>query len=376
LQPNHCEAKPVRLSSTTNNKKILMKKLFQLMLLLTILPAISNAQITIQASEVNPLGVFAIQTRDTSIEASISPGGTGLQTWDFSMLGNDSSDSIEFYNASETAYANLFPNANLAATLDSFAVVYFEKNDNNIVSYGTYGTFTLPPYTVTNAYTFKPYQTIIRFPLEMNQSFSETVRSVLQIPGSDIGAPYDSVRAVTITNRIILVDAYGTLASPIGNFDVLRSTETEVSVDSAFIQSNGLWFPIQASSPKTITYYNWWTNTFSLSLPVVQYKISPGIDTSMIWLNTFVSATHDSKSYLNINLSPNPTSSFLNVELPEGFSGQMEVFDLNGHRMLAQPATSKTENLNVQALPVGSFVLVLKDNRGKVQGFERFEVIR
>ncbi|MCF8244445.1 MAG: T9SS type A sorting domain-containing protein [Saprospiraceae bacterium] len=353
-----------------------MKKLLQILMVLAILPTLSHAQITIQASEVNPLGVFAIQSRDTSVEAAISPGGTGMQTWDFSMLDNNSSDSLEFYNASETAYSSLFPGANLAATLDSIAVIYFEKNDNHLITFGTYGTFTLDPYTVTTALKYNPPQTIIKFPLEMNQSFAETVHSKVQVLGSEVNFPFDSVRAVTTTQRSVLVDAYGQLTSPIGTFDVLRSTETEISVDTIEYLNNGIWFPLQNTPPKTITFYNWWTNQFDLGFPVVQYKISPGIDTSMIWLNEFVSSTHDSKSYLNVNLSPNPTSNFLNVELPDGFSGQMEVFDLNGRKLLSQAALSSFENLNVQALPVGSFVLLLKDKRGKIAGFERFEIIR
>lgn len=353
-----------------------MKKLFQLAALLALFPAFSSAQITIQADEVNPLGVFAVQSRDSSLDASLDPGGTGMQTWDFSALENNTSDSLEFYEASETQYAALFPEANLAATLDSFAVIYLEKTNDHIATFGTYGTFTLPPYTVTTALKYEPAQTIIKFPMQMGQSYTETTNAFAQVPGSAVGFPFDSLRSVTITNRSVLVDAYGELTSPIGIFDVLRSTEISTSYDSISYLNLGNWVFLSKTTPVTITYHNWWTNQFDLSFPVVQYKRSPNADTSMIWLNEFVSATHDSKSYLDVKLSPNPTSQFLNVELPEGFVGQMEIFDLLGHRMLAQVATNRFENMNVQTLPVGSFVLILKDKKGKVQGFERFEVLR
>ncbi|MBI1223787.1 MAG: T9SS type A sorting domain-containing protein [Bacteroidetes bacterium] len=353
-----------------------MKKIFQIAVVLAFLPAFTNAQITIQADEVNPLGVFAIQSRDTSIEASISPGGTGMQTWDFSMLDNDSSDSLAFYPADETAYFSLFPNANLATTLDSIAIIYLEKTNDHIATFGTYGTFTIEPYTVTTAFKYDPPQTIIKFPLELNQTYSETVIGTAQVKGSEVGFPLDSVRSITTTNRNVVVDGYGTLTSPIGTFDVLRSTEVEVSYDSIVYLNNGIWTFLSKTTPKTITYHNWWTNQFNLSFPVVQYKISPGIDTSMIWLNEFVSATHNSKTFLDVKISPNPTSNFLQVDLPEGFVGQMEIFDMLGHRMLVQPAVSATESINVQALTAGTFILVLKDKRGKVAGFERFEILR
>ncbi len=353
-----------------------MKKNFQLAALLALFPAFSNAQITIQADQVNPLGIFAVQSRDSSIEATLSPGGTGMQTWNFASLSNDSSDSLEFYNASETAYAALFPEASLGVTLDSYAVIYLDKTNDYIGTYGTYGTFTISPYIVTTSVKLDPVQSIIRFPLQMNQTYSEKIYGTAKVPGSAVNFPFDSLKSITITERNVVVDAYGELTSPIGTFDVLRSKEVEYSYDSISYLNLGNWVFLSKTTPKTITYYNWWTNQLSLSFPVVQYKISPGIDTSMIWLNDFVSATHDSKSYLDVKLFPNPTSNFLNVEMPEGFVGQMEVFDLLGHRMLSQAATNRFENMNVQGLPVGSFVLILKDKKGKVQGFERFEVIR
>lgn len=344
--------------------------------MLGLFPAFSNAQITITSDEVNPLGVYAIQSRDSTLDASLDPGGTGQQSWDFSALENNTSDTLEFYEASETEYAALFPEAELAATLDSFAVIYLEKNDNYIGTYGTYGTFTLPPYTVTTALKYNPAQTIIRFPMTYGQAYTETNLATAQVPGSAVGFPFDSLRSVTITNRSVNVDAYGELTTPIGTFDVLRSTEISTSYDSINYLNNGLWLFLSKTTPKTITYHNWWTNQFDLSFPVVQYKLSPGADTSMIWLNEFVSATHDSKNYLDVKLSPNPTSQFLNVEMPDGFVGQLDVYNLLGHRMLTQTATNSSERMNVQTLPVGSYVVILKDKKGKVKGFERFEVLR
>ncbi len=358
-------------------KKILMKKVLQTLIVLAFLPAISKAQITIQANDVQPLGVFATQSKDTTLAASITPGGTGLQTWDFSALKAQTTDSLEFYEADQTAYASLFPSANLAATLDSFAVIYLEKNDDHIITLGTYGSLAFPPYIVTAAYKYNPPQTIIRFPMELNQAFTENVKATVQITGATIGLPYDSVRAVTFTSRSVVVDAYGQLTTPIGVFEVLRSKEVETSIDSAYIQSSGIWFPLQGSAPKTITFHNWWSKENGFGFPVVQHKNSPDTGNSALWLNEFVSSTHESKSYLRVNIWPNPTSNTLNVELPASFSGQMEVFDLNGRRLLAQStADTSQESLNLQAFPVGSYVLILKNKKGKVAGFQRFEVVR
>jgi len=49
---------------------------------------------------------------------------------------------------------------------------------------------------------------------------------------------------------------------------------------------------------------------------------------------------------------------------------------MNGRLQMTASANSTTEQLDVQQLVNGSFVLVLKDKNGKLAGFERFKVVR
>ena len=346
------------------------------MALFAALPFLSNAQITINASDVDPLGFFAIQSRDTTPDAAILPGGSGLQTWDFTALKDQAQDTLVFYEVQQTPYDTLFPGTNLAATLDSIAYVYFEKTNNYLKTPGSFGTLKYGPYTVSTTYRYTPSQTIIQFPLELNNSYTEVVKATIQIPGLEIGLPFDSLRSVSFIERDVQVGAYGQMTTPIGTFETLRSTEVETSIDSLYIFNNGAWESQTGTNPSTITSYNWWTNQNGLGFPLVQLEVNAAGDIEATWLNSFVSSTHDSKTFLQVNISPNPTSYFLHIELPDGFNGRMEIYDLNGKRLLTSSASSGKETLDVQSLSTGSFVVILKDKKGNVAGFERFEVVR
>jgi len=354
-----------------------MKKFFQFFSFLALLPIASQAQITIQASDVNPLGVFATQSKDTTLDATITPGGTGEQTWDFSALKAQTTDSLKFYTADQTPYASLFPGANLAATLDSTAIIYLVKNNDKIASLGTFGSLYIDPLTITTGFTYTPAQTLIKFPMEYGQTYTESVVGSARVTGAEVQYPvFDSVLYRTFLSRTVTVDAYGELTTPIGVFDVLRTTEVEVSLDTITGLSNGVWHQLFVTPAKTVTTNNWWTNQNGLGFPVVQYKVSPETGTSALWLNELVSGIHDSQNFLKFDISPNPTSSFLRAKLPDGFVGQLVVLDINGRMMLTQSNASGETNLNIQSLQAGSFILVLQDKKGKVVGFERFEVVR
>ncbi len=353
-----------------------MKKILQLLTLTALLPVVSQAQITIESSQIKLVGNFAIQSRDTTPDAGILPGGSGSQTWDFSTLKDQSRDSLEFYQVGDTPFASLFPNANVAATLDSIAYIYFEKTDDYLSTHGSYGTLNYGPFTITSTYKYSPPQTIIKFPMQLNDQFAEVTRATIQIPGSIVGLPFDSIRLVTKKERNVTVDAFGQLTTPIGVYETLRSTEVEVSIDSIYTYSSGIWFPSQGTAPKTITFFNWWTNENGLGSPVVQLEQDANGNIEASWLFELISSTKATANLLRVDVSPNPTSQQLRVTLPEGFTGSLEVYNLNGRLQHSQSATSTSETIDVQSFVDGNFVLVLKDKSGKLVGFERFAVLK
>ncbi|MBK8564799.1 MAG: T9SS type A sorting domain-containing protein [Saprospiraceae bacterium] len=353
-----------------------MKRIHQLFFIAALFPIAAQSQITIQADEIEMVGFTAINSRDTTPDSTIVIGGAGQQIWDYSGLSNDEQSTLKFFEAAELPYANVFPDANVGAEIDTGIYIFFQQNSEHIVTFGTFGNFEYGPFNLTTTFKYTPPLTSIRFPMQFEDAFTETAVSTIQVPGTAIGITSDSVRAVTTNRRFVHVDAYGQLTTPLGTFDALRSKEIEVTTDTIYVLTNGFWFPAQGGPPDTLTLYSFWSKQSGLGFPVVQLTTKNNVVKDAGWLNSFVSGTKNPAQLLRLGLSPNPTSNFLNVELPEGLQGSLAVHDMNGKQVQAVAVVASQEQLDVQRLSTGSYVLVLKDKQGRLIGFERFEIVR
>lgn len=354
-----------------------MKKLLFLISGLLLFSLTAPSQITIYSSDIDPVGITAYQGHDTTSSVSVETGGTGLMTWDISGITHSYSDSLVFYAPAETPYSTEFPAANIATRLDTTLYIYFEKTADRLSLVGSHGYLKFDTLTLNTSIRFPQKQTVIRFPANLNDSYTENSRAIVQLAGTEVGVPYDSVRLISNYTRDVVIDAYGQMTTPSGTYETLRSTETEVKTDSVYIKSGPVWYPLLGFSPFTVVYSNWWTNQNGIGFPVAQVEFYPGNGKWEVnWLKEFTTLTREQVAAVQIEISPNPTAHFLNVSLPGLFTGTMEVHDLQGRLLLTQPIRNPTERLDVQKLANGTYVLVLKNTKGKLAGARRFEVVR
>ncbi len=355
-----------------------MKSFFHILACLFLFSFSASSQITIHSTNINPVGFVAGQATDTLPDASIQPDGTGLQNWDFTALQRGEAFSTLFPAPAGTPYFGLFPTANIAAFVsEANTYVYFEMTPERLSIIGSYGFFSFDTLSVNTGIVFTQKQSVIRFPANFNDAYTENSQAVVTLAGSLVGVPYDSVRLVSNYIRDVKIDAYGQMTTPDGNYETLRSTETETKTDSVYIKSGPVWFPLLGFSPTTLVYYNWWTSDLNLSFPVVQLVYNPNSGKSNVsWLTDYISSASEKFAGLELNLYPNPGSDLLNVSLPDEFTGTVEIYDLNGRMQLRLPFQGANEQLNLQALVSGSYVLVLKNKNGSPAGSKRFEIIR
>lgn len=354
-----------------------MKKTNKLFSFLLFLPFAVQAQITLTADQINPIGYVAIQAHDSIPDPSIQPGGQGLQTWDFSALKDQSQDTLRFFDPAETPYGDTFPEANIAVKLDTAIYVYLEKNDDRLNLPGSYGTLTYGPYTLTTGIFYMPAQSVLRFPANLNDNYTENLQSTVEAPGSAVGTTFEKVRLRSRIQRHVSIEAYGTLTTPTGDFETLRSTEMEISTDSVYVYSGGLWFPLQGTAPDTTIFYNWWTNQGGLGFPVVQIEYTPSNGKSTVaWLKDAISSSNEIPVAAEINLYPNPASSMLTLEMEDATDAYVEIFNLNGQAVLTRAITSKVEKIDVQNLNAGHYVVVLKSKKGHILGYKHVEITR
>jgi hypothetical protein len=335
----------------------------------------TQAQITINAEDINPLGLVGIQNHDTLPDATIVPGGTGLQSWDFSALKDNYSDTLSFASPATTPYGINFPNATMAVKLDTSIYIYIEKTNDRFQVLGSYGELYYDTIAVTTGIYFTPPQSIIRFPANLNDAYTENFRAVIQVAGAEINVSFDSVRLVSFYEREVKIDAYGELKTPAGTFETLRSTETERKTDSIYIKSGPIWFPLLGSDPFTIVYSNWWTNQNGLGFPVVQINYYPDDGHSEVsWLESFFTPAIEHIPSPEITIYPNPVSDFLTVQTVQNLAGTIEIYDMNGRRLASKLMQGPVEKMDIQALVSGSYLLIFKNERGKMTGFKRFSV--
>jgi hypothetical protein len=355
-----------------------MNKIFQLLLAAILLPGVLAAQVTITAADVAPIGFKGFQSRDSLPEANLQPGGTGLQSWDFTSLKDMSSDTLLVLNPESTPYSGQFDGAAFAVRRNSDLYIYFSKNDDALRLQGVSGKQLYQGFVVQGSLKFSPQQTLLAFPTNADSEFSENVTSTVQVPGSAIGSTFDSLRLRSFISRNIKFDAYGELKTPAGVYDALRATEIEASYDSVYIFSSGIWFPLQATESDTIVYYNWWTNTGALSFPVVQIESRTNGEIKLVsWLRDVVSGVNDrSIGPAALSLSPNPASDLATVLLPGARAGWLEVIDQQGRLCLKQTISSERETIALSGLTAGIHLVVWKGQDGGVRGFSRLQIVR
>lgn len=352
-----------------------MKRILTLLISLCTLWSM-EAQITINSTDIIPLGVKAIQTVDTLPDASVTEGGTGMQTWDYTILKDQQESDFEFILPSATPFADEFPNADLAAQSDSLGYLYFSFNDQAFKIIGTRAHFEIDSATSFDiSVRINPGQSLLRFPTTFGNSYDETTLQSIVVPGALIGFPFDSVRLETTTKRSVSIDAYGDLSTPVGSYEVIRSSELNQAWDSTYILFAGIWQLVDGSAiPDTSYNYNFWTNTNGLGFPVVQVEYEPEFDAySVTWLKSILTADKEVLKGPALELYPNPTTDFLNIRFENSLNGSVEIFDMNGKLVISQSLDNNETQVNVSALANGTHLLVVKDDRGKMITFRLFQ---
>lgn len=334
-----------------------------------------NAQITITSADVKAEGATAFQTAVDSPDSSIDPGGTGQLNWDFSALTDDGSLEFVFTDPSTTPFFSDFPTSNLASVQgDNY--FYFIQTDSELSATGTNGEFLYQGFAVKAEVYSDPPQTLIQFPATNGDSFSENITQTAQAEGSAIGLPVDSARIVRQVNRTVTIDAYGSITTPLGTFECIRSTEHEVINDELFTLTGGVWSSFQTFPESEQTLYNWWTKDGNFGFPVVQVQTDEaGTVTGANWVTDFVSDAEE-RFDLSFALYPNPASTELSVEFPELFSGSVEIVNMNGQVVWRQNVLNTKETFSISEVNPGPYALIVRDEKGGLEAAKRFEVVR
>ena len=207
----------------------------KILYILVLIPILSFSQITVNDSNLPSIGDTIIMAYEYG---SYSQGNSGPnQNWNFSSANGSIDMVLGFIDPNNTPYANTFPNSNLCVQIDSAAYYYLNTSINGLGSDGVvdqgmiynYSQMMLPTPlnyldTITISNIIFQYDTVISPP----------------IPSVFIGLPgpyvIDSIRQSYGGIQKYIVDGWGQIEIPNGNYDALRVYESMYEFDNIMMK--------------------------------------------------------------------------------------------------------------------------------------------
>lgn len=194
--------------------------------------AFATAQITVTNATFPAAGdslVYAVDNAPLGINPATAPGGP--QVWDFSTLQKDTSLSLVYQQASTGNQASNFPGADLL-TKSQAGETYYNLTNSKFEVLG-YAGADPAGFGLNVIARFNPTVTERKSPLKFfdvsQQSTNLSIPfSAAAIPDSLLGGfSIDSIRVRISSDRLDVIDGFGTCKIPGGTYPVLRQKRTE-----------------------------------------------------------------------------------------------------------------------------------------------------
>ncbi len=357
-----------------------MKKTVLLISALGLLTA-ANAQISITSTDVAAPTTVIYQANDT-LHTGISVGSAGAsQTWNMSTLATNWIDTLTFlpYSAAPNA---LFSTANLLVKQGwQGNYAYAVNGAASLRILGDSATVNVMGTNIAVNQRNFPAEKLATYPFTYNSNFVNNYRTFAKfyygqtVTYMGLQVQVDSIRDHSTTNKTVVVDAWGTLTTPLGTYPVIRSKETKIVHDTSdayvvipFIGSS--WQNVSTSAD-SVTQYTWWANGLGFTLATATMDSTGGIK-SIKWLmaptsvgvNEFTAASSE-------NIYPNPAQNEINILADASKQKSIQITDIAGRLIETITITNNLTTLNTSAYANGlyTFSIIGKDNatanRGK-----------
>ena len=335
----------------------------------------ANAQITITSSDVaTPIKVI-YQSNDTLLTSGAIVGSAGIsQTWNMTSLTTGTVDTLTFEPIWWNPDAS-FPTSNMVIQQGFQNFVYATISSSALTIQGSRGTvdFGAGPTTIKQYNT--PSEILMNFPATYLTAYTNNFKQVL--PAIYFGVSgVDSVRQRSAQKKTVLVDAWGTLTTPLSAtaFAVIRSKETVIRHDTTDIMIGGTWNPFpgmpQITADST-TGYSWWAN--GVGFPLVSIKLdSLGAVKQAQWLQALpMTGINELTAATNVNVYLNPAQNEINFGTDASKVAAVEVYDITGKLVKEFAVNSDNSLINTSGMANGqySYTVLGKDktvlNHGK-----------
>jgi hypothetical protein len=375
-----------------------------LLAFLTIACASMFAQITVTSSALPNVGDTIRTALDTSgMVDPLTVGGP--KVWAFGQLTNHRSTTLVYQSPNMGNHLASFPGADLMTIGQNGAETYYNRTNSELSVLG-YAGLDPSGFGVNVIARFEPPFILQRAPMnffDVKQASTNLVLafSLDDLPDSLINIPIpgvDSIRIRFTTNRLDVVDAFGTITIPGQTEEVLREKRTETSETGLDIHSFLGWFPLPTGGgglpgggagflgTDTTISYHFFANNVKEDIASIQLDT----DLTTPWRTSFKRNATSSTTEPIITLGdagasvhayPNPAVDEVSFECRNLNSGtySLKLFNLLGKTVWSQEyqiAGSKSIKVDLDKMRKGTYLYSLSDQNGKVIATKRLVIIK
>jgi hypothetical protein len=339
-----------------------MKKIYTCIFLLFLFTS-SQAQITLGSDDMPSENEEYLVSN--SLLLSFDGDATGVDyEWDFSDLNSFSQDTMVYVDISDLSFIYQFvfnnpfdsefqgteglemSDIDIIPTIDIEDAFLFTKNSSSKLEEIGFGvTFNGLPFPIQ----YENKKTLYEFPLAYGDSTGDDYAFNVSVP--------DLAYLGETGTRSYEVDGWGTLISPFGTFDVLRTRIEQIFEDSIYIDSTETGLTI----PREQVIYEWLGE--GSGVPLLQITTELGIVTSVIYQDSLQIPTsiHDiEREDYAMTIYPQPAEDIVNIKLDKLTNDRIyiKIYDLSGKEVLVNdfPA-SRLIRLSIGELNPGLYMM-------------------
>lgn len=346
-----------------------MKKLFTIFVLFST-GLLLNAQITITYTSLPQPGDTFVMKYSNNPTINIGTPLATSQTWDFSMLENDSMKYSTYGITANLPFAGEYPESNLYTWGPSvmyggpgtplpgagWGWMLFRTDVNGMDVIG-YRQGTTP--NVLSALQTPP-QKLMKTPCCYDTTFSQASQWEISFNANPTNV---DTTYISYVSKNIVCDAWGTLSTPIEqNLDVIRIHEYQISVDSVYGKMNGM--VVYKMELKRDTTNNYLFYTLGKRHPIVSVWCHPnGNIYAAEYL--FYSDLYNNINEINNNESgiiyPNPTTNNFCIKSSSNSNATIEIYSVDGKRVF-HGAIPPDGLINCETWNSGLYFLEIREN--------------
>jgi hypothetical protein len=366
----------------------------------------ASAQITVTSTTFPSAGDTLRNAVDDNPSSSINPATPpgGGQVWDFSSLQAAQTSETAYLAASQGGSVSDFPGADLVI-IGQAGETYFNVTNSKMEALG-YAGADPAGFGLDVLAKFSPPIAERKSPLNFFDISQQTTDLSLPfstelLPDSLFqGFPKpDSIRVRSNTQRLEVVDAWGTCQIPGGSYPVLRQKRTEYTTTnldayigspfplgwvsiSQFLGGGGGGLGNFIGTDTTVT-YRFYSGTEKEEIAVASMNNSLSEVTSVRFKNNSTSAAPevDSPGSAGIQAFPNPAVEWVRFDCTNIAPGEytLKIFNIIGKVVWKEKyalSGNRSIRLELNNFKKGTYLYSLVDSKGNIIGTKRLVVLK